>query len=81
MKQTLLLYLKPLEDDFIQFQNSSSTVNQSLMNYGQLITSTYPSLCELYGDSIYNTIRNRLTVLNLQTRNHLGELRTTGGDN
>jgi tripartite motif-containing protein 71 len=82
MKQTLLLYLKPIEDDYIQFQNSSSsTINKSLSNYGQLLTSTYPSLCELYGDSLYNTIRNRLTVLNLQTRNHLGELRTTGGDN
>ena len=42
-----------------------------LINYGQLLTSTYPSLCELYGDALYNTIRNRLTVLNLQTRNHL----------
>ncbi|CAF1058070.1 unnamed protein product [Rotaria sordida] len=82
MKQTLLLYLKPLEDDYIQFQGSTTTtLNKSLINYGQLITSTYPSLCELYGDSLYNTIRNRLNVLNLQTRNHLGELRTTGGDN
>jgi len=82
MKQTLLLYLKPLEDDNILFQTGSSTmINKSLINYGQLITSTFPSLCELYGDALQNTIRNRLTVLNLQTRNHLGELRTTGGDN
>ncbi|CAF4071780.1 unnamed protein product [Adineta steineri] len=81
MKQTLLLYLKPLEDDYIQFQGSTNTINKSLTNYGQLITSTYPLLCELYGESLYNTVRNRLSVLNLQTRNHLGELRTTGGDN
>ncbi|CAF4035972.1 unnamed protein product [Rotaria magnacalcarata] len=81
MKQTLLFYLKPVEDDYIQFQGSSATINKSLANYGQLITSTYPALCELYGDSLYNTIRNRLNVLNLQTRNHVGELRTTGGDN
>ncbi|CAF0801998.1 unnamed protein product [Rotaria sp. Silwood1] len=81
MKQTLLLYLKPIEDDYIQFQGSPTLINKSLINYGQLVTSTYPPLCELYGDSLYYTIRNRLTVLNLQTRNHLGELRTTGGDN
>ncbi|CAF3462320.1 unnamed protein product [Rotaria socialis] len=81
MKQTLLLYLKPIEDDYIQFQGSPTLINKSLINYGQLITSTYPSLCELYGDSLHFTIRNRLTVLNLQTRSHLGELRTTGGDN
>ncbi len=81
MKQTLLLYLKPIEDDYIQFQGSPTLINKSLINYGQLMTSTYPPLCELYGDSLYYTIRNRLTVLNLQTRNHLGELRTTGGDN
>ncbi|CAF3330980.1 unnamed protein product [Rotaria socialis] len=81
MKQTLLFYLKPVEDDYIQFQGSAATINKSLANYGQLITSTHPALCELYGDSLYNTIRNRLNVLNLQTRNHLGELRTTGGDN
>ncbi|UJR15440.1 hypothetical protein I4U23_002383 [Adineta vaga] len=81
MKQTLLLYLKPIEDDYIQFQGSPTLINKSLINYGQLMSSTFPPLCELYGDSLYYTIRNRLTVLNLQTRNHLGELRTTGGDN
>ncbi|CAF1661252.1 unnamed protein product, partial [Adineta ricciae] len=81
LKQVMLSNFKPLEDDFIQLQSPSTPISKSMMNYGQLITSTYPALCELYGDSLYNTVRNRLTVLNLQTRNHLGELRTTGGDN
>lgn len=79
MKQILLLYIKPLEDDFIQFQGSTS-LNKSLMNYGQLITSTYPSLCEISGEALQQTIRQRLNVLTVQTRNHMGELRTTGGD-
>ncbi|CAF4028807.1 unnamed protein product [Didymodactylos carnosus] len=80
MKQTISLYMKPIEDDSIQFQQSLPTLNKTLLNFGQITTSSYGPLCELYGDGIYHAIRNRLTILNLQMRNHLGENRTSGGD-
>ena len=79
MKQILLLYLKPLEDDLIQFQGTAD-LNKSLMDYDQLITSTYPPLCDLSGEALSQTVRQRLNVLTLQIRNHMGEMRTTGGD-
>jgi len=80
MKQILLLYLKPLEEEIIPSGTKSLSNNNNNNNYSHLMTSTYPPLCELFGDALHQTNRNRLTVVNLQARNHLGEVRTIGGD-
>jgi len=76
MKQTLLLYLKPIEDESMFIQS-----NKNLANFNQLLIGTCSSQCDLFGDSLTNTIKNRLNVLTLQTRNYLGEVRTQGGEN
>ncbi|CAF1008126.1 unnamed protein product [Didymodactylos carnosus] len=80
MKQTINQYMKPIEDDSIQFQQSLPTLNKTLLNFGQITTNSYGPLCELYGDGIHYAIKNKLTILNLQTKNHLGENRSCGSD-